>query len=89
VFGDSDACVWPVLTMGDALHHPLNEARGVFADVGGVTLPGPAPRFSRSVPAAPRADRGPGADTDVILSELGYTDETIRQLRRAQITFSG
>lgn len=89
LFAGCDACVWPVLTMADALTHPLNEARGVFADVGGVSQPSPAPRFSRSVPGSLRADRGPGADTDAILAELGYADERIDQLYRTGATFSG
>ena len=35
-FSDADACVWPVLSLEEAPLHPLNVARGVFIDVGGV-----------------------------------------------------
>ncbi|MGH3980930.1 MAG: CaiB/BaiF CoA transferase family protein, partial [Pseudonocardiaceae bacterium] len=48
VFDGSDACVAPVLAMGEAPSHPQLAARGTFAEVGGLTVPGPAPRFSRT-----------------------------------------
>ena len=52
-FADSDACVAPVLEWQEAHAHPHLAARGTFIDIDGVTQPAPAPRFSRSVPAAP------------------------------------
>lgn len=42
----SDACFAPVLSMREAPEHPHNVARGTFLDIGGVTQPAPAPRFS-------------------------------------------
>jgi alpha-methylacyl-CoA racemase len=50
----TDACVAPVLTLGEAPAHPHMRARGVYADVAGVIQPAPAPRFSRTACAAPR-----------------------------------
>ena len=50
-FADADACVAPVLTMGEAPEHQHLRARGTFIDVDGVVQPGPAPRFSRTPPA--------------------------------------
>ena len=41
----SDACVAPILSLAEAPLDPHNEARGTFADIGGVTQPAPAPRF--------------------------------------------
>jgi alpha-methylacyl-CoA racemase len=62
VFQDSDACVAPVLSLGEAPSHPHLAARGTFTGHGGLTQPSPAPRFS----ATPGAVRGgpamPGAD---------------------------
>jgi alpha-methylacyl-CoA racemase len=55
LFAGSDACVAPVLDMDEAPKHPHNRARGTFIEVGGVTQPAPAPRFSRSTPARPVA----------------------------------
>jgi len=46
VFDGSDACVAPVLGLFEAFQHPHNQARGSFIDVGGATVPAPAPRFS-------------------------------------------
>jgi alpha-methylacyl-CoA racemase len=48
VFEGTDACVAPVLSMGEAPKHPHNLARGTFVEVDGVTQPGPAPRFSET-----------------------------------------
>ncbi|MGW3629596.1 CaiB/BaiF CoA transferase family protein [Streptomyces sp. NPDC005122] len=59
VFDGSDACVAPVLSLGEAPAHPHLAARGTFTDHGGITQPAPAPRFSvtrtsvRSGPALP------------------------------------
>ncbi|RZJ45718.1 MAG: CoA transferase, partial [Brevundimonas sp.] len=43
-FEGTDACVTPVLTMGEAPLHPHNVARATFVDQG-VVQPAPAPRF--------------------------------------------
>ncbi|MGI4748803.1 MAG: CaiB/BaiF CoA transferase family protein, partial [Janthinobacterium lividum] len=45
VFGGTDACVTPVLSLDEAPHHPHNRARGSFAASAGVMQPAPAPRF--------------------------------------------
>ncbi|MGW4033128.1 CaiB/BaiF CoA transferase family protein [Streptomyces sp. NPDC004838] len=60
VFRDSDACVHPVLTPGEAAQHPHNRARGTFLTVDGVVQPRPAPRFSGTPLATPR--RPPRSD---------------------------
>jgi alpha-methylacyl-CoA racemase len=46
----SDVCYAPVLSLSEAPKHPHNVARQTFVEVGGVTQPAPAPRFSRTVP---------------------------------------
>jgi alpha-methylacyl-CoA racemase len=43
-----DACINAVLTVEESLQHPHARARSMFVDVGGVSLPAPAPRFSRT-----------------------------------------
>jgi len=45
-FEDTDACVAPVLTLRESTQHPHMQARGVFGDENGATLPRVAPRFS-------------------------------------------
>jgi alpha-methylacyl-CoA racemase len=45
-FAGTDACVSPVLSMREAMTHPVNTARRVFMEHGGVAQAAPAPRFS-------------------------------------------
>ncbi len=52
IFAGSDACVAPVLSLGEAPQHPHNIARGTFITVDGLIQPGPVPRFS-ATPAPP------------------------------------
>jgi crotonobetainyl-CoA:carnitine CoA-transferase CaiB-like acyl-CoA transferase len=49
----SDACVTPVLGFHEAPEHPHMKARGTFVEIDGIVQAGPAPRFSRTVPAMP------------------------------------
>jgi alpha-methylacyl-CoA racemase len=48
VFGASDACVAPVLSLKEAPDHPHNLARKTHLRAGNLTRPAPAPRFSRT-----------------------------------------
>jgi alpha-methylacyl-CoA racemase len=48
LFGDSDACVAPVLPLAEAVAHPHNVARGTYIEHGGLKQAAPAPRFSRT-----------------------------------------
>lgn len=59
VFADSDACVSPVLGLRDAPAHEHVASRGTFIDLGGVTQPAPAPRFSRTPGSARPASSRP------------------------------
>ena len=47
-FAGTDACVSPVLSMGEAPHHPHLVSRGTFANSASGPVPGAAPRFSRT-----------------------------------------
>ena len=49
----TDACFAPVLSMSEAPSHPHLRARGTFVEIDGVVQPGPAPRFSRTIPDTP------------------------------------
>ena len=77
----TDACVAPVLSMGEAHAHPHIRARGTFVEVDGVRQPAPAPRFMRTPTAVRQAPREPGADTDAILTEAGYSEVEITDMR--------
>ena len=81
VFAGSDACVAPVLGPAEAPGHPYNAARGVFADIGGLVQPAPAPRFGRSRAGTPQPPPRPGEDTDEVLAGLGRSPEEIAGLR--------
>ena len=83
VFAGTDACVAPVLGLGEAPAHPHALAREAFIEVGGLTQPAPAPRFSRSAVGTPAPPPRPGADTDAILAELGCTAAEIAAMRAA------
>jgi alpha-methylacyl-CoA racemase len=50
---DSDACVSPVLGFSEAHQHSHMKARGTFIELDGIMQAGPAPRFSRTIPATP------------------------------------
>ena len=62
----SDVCFAPVLSMAEAPDHPHARHRQAFVEVGGVTQPGPAPRFSRTPGAVQGAPVHPGEHTDEI-----------------------
>ncbi|MEU6890770.1 CaiB/BaiF CoA-transferase family protein [Streptomyces sp. NPDC046557] len=66
VFEGSDACVAPVLSLGEAPHHPHLAARGTFTDVGGITQPAPAPRFSATPAEVTSGPAQPGAHTESV-----------------------
>jgi alpha-methylacyl-CoA racemase len=77
IFDGTDACVTPVLTIGEAPAHPHNRARGTFVKVGGVMEPAPAPRFSRTPAPAPTPPPRPGAHDTGILLRWGLTQVEI------------
>ena len=81
VFAGSDACVAPVLSMAEAPGHPHARAREAFLDIDGVIQPGVAPRFERSTPGRPTPPPEPGAHTDAVLAEAGYSADDIAALR--------
>lgn len=85
VFDGTDACVAPVLGLGEAPGHPHNVARGTFTDVGGMTQPAPAPRFGRTPAAPPRPAVPAGADTAAVLAGLGLSSDEIASLRERGI----
>ena len=87
VFEGVDACVSPVLSMGDAPVYSHNQYRKTFVDVAGSMQPGPAPRFSRSIPEPPRPRPEAGEHTDEILTAIGFVDEEIAGLRSRGVVY--
>jgi len=82
IFAGTDACVAPVNDMGEATVDPHMAERGSYVDVAGVVQPAPAPRFSVTDLGTPSPPRPPGADTDRVLTGLGYSNDRIAELRR-------
>jgi alpha-methylacyl-CoA racemase len=80
-FAGSDACVAPVLGLGEAPNHPHNVERRTFIEVDGVVQPAPAPRYSQTQCETPRSAGVEGADGDEILAALGYSRDEIAELR--------
>jgi len=78
----TDACFAPVLTFEEARAYPHNVARESFVD--GRTEVAIAPRLSRT-PGDPRrpSPAYPGADTEAVLQEYGFTADTVARLRGA------
>jgi alpha-methylacyl-CoA racemase len=85
IFEGSDACVAPVLALGEVAGHPHNAGRGTFVTRDGVLQPAPAPRFSRTVPQMGTAPRPPGADTEAVLADFGFSAAEIAELKEAGV----
>jgi alpha-methylacyl-CoA racemase len=84
-FAGKDACVAPVLGLGEAPEHPHNRERGTFIKVGGVVQPAPAPRFADTPAIPPRPPRAEGADGEAILAEFGLSPAEVADLRDRKV----
>jgi alpha-methylacyl-CoA racemase len=85
IFAGSDACVAPVLALGEVASHPHNAARGTFVERDGVLQPVPAPRFSRTVPEMGTPPRPLGADTEAVLADCGFSEVEIAGVKDAGV----
>jgi alpha-methylacyl-CoA racemase len=79
-FAGTDACVSPVLDLGEAPVHPHHIARRSFIDLDGVFQPSPAPRYSATTLERPDPPRREGQDGASILAELGYGADEIERI---------
>jgi alpha-methylacyl-CoA racemase len=77
----SDVCYAPILSFGEAVEHPHNQARQTFVEVDGLKQAAPAPRFSRTSPEVPPAAAAPGEHTDAVLAAAGFSAAEIAGLR--------
>ncbi|KAL1782862.1 alpha-methylacyl-CoA racemase [Sigmodon hispidus] len=87
IFDGTDACVTPVLTIEEALHHSHNRERASFImDEEQRASPRPAPQLSRT-PAIPSVKRDffIGEHTEEVLREFGFSQEEINQLHAEKI----
>ncbi|MFY0409419.1 CaiB/BaiF CoA transferase family protein [Solicola sp. PLA-1-18] len=74
LFDGTDACVSPVLALGDAPQHPHLAARGTYVEHAGTVQPAPAPRFSRTPATLTTPPSPTGADTRAALTAWGVQD---------------
>ena len=77
VFDELDACVSPVLDLGEAPRHPQLAARGTVVEVDGVLQPAPAPRFSRTPGSVGRPPVVAGAQTREALQRWGFAEQEL------------
>jgi alpha-methylacyl-CoA racemase len=89
LFEGLDACVSPVLALGEAAGHPHVAARGTVIEVDGVPQPAPAPRFSRTPAAVTAPKRRPGEDTREALQDWGLTAAEVAALEDAGVVVQG
>lgn len=80
VFEPLDACVSPVMRLGEARSHPHLTERGSVAEVDGVPQPAPAPRFSRTPGQVGRPPAPAGADTRDALQAWGFGAAEVERL---------
>ncbi|MEU3474650.1 MULTISPECIES: CaiB/BaiF CoA transferase family protein [Nocardiaceae] len=77
VFGGTDACVSPVLSMLEALDHPHIRGRGSVVRDNGLVQPMPAPRFSGIEPAVTAGPPAVGQHTEDVLLQWGVDPEPL------------
>lgn len=90
LFAELDACVEPVLSLGEAVRHPQLQARQVVTQVprGDGTTQAQiacALKFSEGLPEPRHIGAQLGTHTDEVLRELGFSAERILDLRRAKV----
>jgi alpha-methylacyl-CoA racemase len=81
----TDVCFAPVLNFAEAQQHPHNRARNAYIEVGGVTQPAPAPRFSATPGEVRSPPAGIGGDTNPLLESAGYSADEIAALSAAGV----
>jgi crotonobetainyl-CoA:carnitine CoA-transferase CaiB-like acyl-CoA transferase len=90
LFAGIDACVEPVLVLGEAFRHPQFQARHVVTQVprgdGSSQAQMACPlKFSQGLPEPRHIGAGLGEHTDQVLGELGFSAEQIAHLRDAGV----
>ncbi|MBV7480567.1 CaiB/BaiF CoA-transferase family protein [Pseudomonas sp. PDM31] len=90
LFAELDACVEPVLSLGEAVLHPQLQARELVTQVprgdGSSQAQMACPlKFSQGLPEPRHIGAALGQHTDQVLGELGFSAQRIEQLRRAKV----
>lgn len=79
-FEEAEAAIAPIYTPADIIADPHLNALGTVAtvedpDLGTIRMQGPLMRMGRSDARVRFTGRSPGADTDAVLREFGWSDE--------------
>ena len=81
IFDDVDACVTPVLGLGELSDHPHVAARRmVVRGPDGMAAPAPAPRLTRTPAREPSRAPREGQHTPEVMAELGYDEREVERL---------
>lgn len=81
IFDGTDACVAPILNLGEVADHPHNAARALLiADGTGKREPAPAPRLSRTPGVGSRPLPEVGEHTRAVLAEYGFGESEVARL---------
>jgi alpha-methylacyl-CoA racemase len=84
IFDGTDACVAPILNLGEVADHPHNVARRLLIpDAKGKLEPAPAPRLSRTPGDGGRPLPEVGEHTRAVLAEYGFPDADVARLIEA------
>jgi alpha-methylacyl-CoA racemase len=89
IFDGTDACVAPVLEMGELASHPHHQARGWLETHQGIVQPGPVPRLS-STPgrvAGPPPESGEHT-TEILAQWLGLDGDQLDSMHRDGVVAS-
>lgn len=85
IFGTSDACVTPVLSIEEAVKFQHNlDRNSFFQNEDGVITPIRAPRLS-NYPEGAKQMPFRANDTYTVLQRLGYSNEKIQELEEEEI----
>jgi crotonobetainyl-CoA:carnitine CoA-transferase CaiB-like acyl-CoA transferase len=90
LFAELDACVEPVLSLGEAVRHPQLKARQLVTGVprgdGSMQAQMACPlKFSDGLPPPRHIGAALGEHTDQVLAELGFSAQRIEALRSARV----
>ena len=89
VFAPLDACVAPVLTLGEASQHPQMRARETLVELDGVVQPAPAPRLSRTPGEVSGPPTRPGQHTREALHDWGFGADEVARLVADAVVVQG
>jgi alpha-methylacyl-CoA racemase len=89
IFEGSNTCFSPVLNLDEATQHQHAKERDTYVDVEGITQPAPAPRFSRTPGEIQSPPPANGENTQIALSNWGFSDTEILQLKENNVIGGG